>query len=235
MRRPILGLLGLLAFLPSSQFERVDLENQMAFVPRISVTYQKTDSKEAGDTGSGSGVVTKVEKLKNGKYKITILTAKHNVTAKKEIYGIVAEFFAKKQDSKWVLDKAPTFSVVMSIVSTHRTLDYAILTGETDKYVMPSKLASRKPRYAEKIMVVGCPLGFAPMITTGVVSRESALVPKTWQMSGLVFFGNSGGPVYSEETGEVIGIVTSLIRIPNGFSTLPITHLSLFLPTSVMK
>ena len=172
------------------------------------------------------------------KNKVFLLTAAHNVNSEvgQVIDNLEIEFFAKKMSNHWVISPIVTFTLEnVKILKKDVMLDYAILTGTTTHYVCSSRLSTKAPKYLQRTYTVGCPIGIPPVITEGIVTRESSEMPGRWLNSSQVIYGNSGGPVYDKETGEVIGITTSLLIINNGWSTIPITHLHLFLPISSVE
>lgn len=105
---------------------------------------------------------------------------------------------------------------VFHVVPDH---DFAILRGKDKQLAGGRPLAPNAPRWGERVVVVGHPLGLGWTMTTGIVShpkRHGGVTGKqTWmQISAQVYFGNSGGPVFNVY-GEVVGIVSFLAREPH--------------------
>jgi S1-C subfamily serine protease len=75
-------------------------------------------------------------------------------------------------------------------------------------------ISPRAPRLAEEVATLGFPLGLPLTVTRGIVSGSDRTIPidgidrkKLVQTDAAVNHGNSGGPVISTETGEVVGLV----------------------------
>jgi S1-C subfamily serine protease len=71
--------------------------------------------------------------------------------------------------------------------------------------IFPAKLASKDyvPYLFAPVWVVGCSLGLNPRPSSGHIS---AICGFSWEVSAPVLPGNSGGPVYTADTHELIGI-----------------------------
>ncbi len=70
-----------------------------------------------------------------------------------------------------------------------------------------------KAEVGDEVIAVGSPLGFQNTVTTGIISGrgrsfeiEPYLYSDLYQISAPIAPGNSGGPLVSKKTGEVIGI-----------------------------
>jgi serine protease Do len=70
-----------------------------------------------------------------------------------------------------------------------------------------------KADVGDEVIAVGSPLGFQNTVTTGIISGrgrsfeiEPYLYSDLYQISAPIAPGNSGGPLVSKKTGEVIGI-----------------------------
>jgi S1-C subfamily serine protease len=84
-------------------------------------------------------------------------------------------------------------------------------------------LAGRLPRLGEDVVAIGFPLGLPLTPTRGVVTGLHRAVPfagilrrRLLQTDAAVNPGNSGGPLLSLETGEVVGLVDLLETDANG-------------------
>jgi hypothetical protein len=85
------------------------------------------------------------------------------------------------------------------------------------------RLASRTPRLGESVAAIGFPLGLPLSVTQGTVSGLNRTVPilgydrqNLIQTDAAVNPGNSGGPLVSVQTGDVIGLVDLLESGANG-------------------
>lgn len=68
----------------------------------------------------------------------------------------------------------------------------------------------------DTVYTVGCPGGSDPMFTRGEVvsmSHDFGDGSNYWIVNSNIWFGSSGGPVYLERTGELIGLTA---RMPGG-------------------
>jgi tetratricopeptide (TPR) repeat protein len=74
---------------------------------------------------------------------------------------------------------------------------------------IPVKLAEDEPAVADRVVVIGSPMGFDQTISEGIVSavREHAITVKVYQLTAPVSPGSSGGPALNLR-GEVFGVVT---------------------------
>ena len=70
-------------------------------------------------------------------------------------------------------------------------------------------VSDRAPEIAERIVVVGSPMGLEQTVSEGIISsvREIPTVGRVFQMSAPISPGSSGSPVVSTK-GQVIGIAT---------------------------
>lgn len=90
---------------------------------------------------------------------------------------------------------------------------------------------SEKADVGDDVLAVGSPLGFQNTVTTGIISglgRSFEIEPyqytDLYQISAPIAPGNSGGPLVSKETGEVLGINSAGIEEGSiGFS-IPIVN-----------
>lgn len=130
---------------------------------------------------------------------------------------------------------------------TIRTLDHQEYRGtvigigeETDVAVVrvpdlgqmePLPIASAKAEVGDEILALGSPLGFENTVTTGIVSgldRSFEISPyiytNLYQISAPITNGNSGGPLINAETGEVLGINSTVVKQEGGIGfSIPIS------------
>ena len=130
---------------------------------------------------------------------------------------------------------------------TIRTLNHEELTGtvigigeETDvavvrvpglKKVKPLPIAKSKAEIGDEVLALGSPLGFENTVTTGIISGlgrsfeiDSYIYSNLYQISAPITHGNSGGPLISAETGEVLGINSAVVEQEGGIGfSIPIT------------
>lgn len=120
-----------------------------------------------------------------------------------------------------------------TVLAVNQLYDLALLKSKINRYTYTFSLRLTPPVEMERVLAIGCPMGFDPVITEGIVSRSHDMAGKPrWICSAPVYFGNSGGAVLDYHTKELIGISTSLMADRIGFGMNIITHLHLFSPTS---
>lgn len=130
---------------------------------------------------------------------------------------------------------------------TVRTLDHQEYQGtvigigeETDVAVVrvpdlvkmePLTISSAKAEVGDEILALGSPLGFENTVTTGIISGldrsfeiEPYIYTNLYQISAPITNGNSGGPLINAETGEVLGINSTVVKQEGGLGfSIPIT------------
>jgi S1-C subfamily serine protease len=149
-------------------------------------------------TGRGSGVVINRGGAEDAEKYTYILTAGH----------VVGKY--SKVDVTFYDYNNTTFNTITaSVVLTDTNKDLALLeirdcfaNTRNDK---AARLAPRDYTYYlfAPVYVVGCSLGLAPRPSSGILS---ALGVSAVEITAPVLPGNSGGPVYSADTHELIGI-----------------------------
>lgn len=176
-------LVGLVEPVKSNPYQK-EYEEMLYPVVRITTT-----------DGTGSGVIIATTDFTDDTDNTYILTACHVVgnknAANVELYDSTV--------------------ITASVVITDTVKDLALLTTDstdfTDKY--KAKLAPRDyvPYLFAPVWAVGCSLGLNPRPSFGHLCVLCDSVANYWEISAPILPGNSGGPVYSAETREVIGIV----------------------------
>lgn len=87
------------------------------------------------------------------------------------------------------------------------------------------------------IRTVGCGLGVPPLMTVGAIGGFDFNIDNYPYMlcTAPGIYGNSGGPVFSAESGEVIGLVARMSVVLSGFmGTAPVTHMTWVIPTKTI-
>jgi len=99
---------------------------------------------------------------------------------------------------------------IMSIIAENKAMD--LIKVSTDiplKSAQWINVAGALPAIAERIVVIGSPMGLEQTISEGIVSavREIPNLGKIFQISAPISSGSSGSPVINMK-GEVIGVAT---------------------------
>ncbi|WP_138493355.1 S1C family serine protease [Paenibacillus pinistramenti] len=110
--------------------------------------------------------------------------------------------------------------------------DIAVVRVPELKKLDPLPVAENyKAEIGDEILALGSPLGLENTATTGIISglgRSFDIDPYTYtnlyQISAPITHGNSGGPLVSTETGEVLGINSAAATEDSGIGfSIPIT------------
>jgi S1-C subfamily serine protease len=169
----------------------------------------KTEDTEFVTTGFGSafGIDLKMYGLKQPRY---VLTAAHMVMNKNGIglaNGELAIEIPNKRISRWAK---------CAIVAVDTDRDLCLLECETDVPVM-CKLNTDDDavQVDSAVLVVGCPSGVPPQLSYGWLTDKNPRVKGVmWQAAANFYHGNSGGPVFDADKGNVIGVAVA--GIPDG-------------------
>ena len=103
-------------------------------------------------------------------------------------------------------DKYP----IRSVVARNPLVDLMKVRVQIPReQVVPVKLADVEPAIADRVVVIGSPLGLEQTISEGIVSavREYPANGKVYQLTAPTSPGSSGGPALNLR-GQVIGVVT---------------------------
>jgi hypothetical protein len=174
-----------------------------------------------GSGKSGTGFPIATQQLEDGSWQTFYITASHVVEGETTLLG---EYFT---NGKEILNVV-THRTELFVERTNEVLDYALLSGREPNQGYCYKLADRLPDFMEEVYAVGSPMGEPTIITDGHVIRPYD--DRTWVVTAPIVFGNSGGPVISKRTGEVVGI-TIAVAILDPWSGIPVYHLHLMLPS----
>ncbi|MEC0125534.1 S1C family serine protease [Paenibacillus pabuli] len=109
--------------------------------------------------------------------------------------------------------------------------DVAVVRVPDLKKVKPLSIAKSKAETGDEILALGSPLGLENTVTTGIISgvgRSFEIAPyiysNLYQISAPITHGNSGGPLISAETGEVLGINSAVVEQEGGIGfSIPMT------------
>lgn len=107
------------------------------------------------------------------------------------------------------------------VLTVTRFYDLCLLECDEDIPVI-NKLTPSKPgiHIGAPIVVVGCPLGVPPQVSSGFLSNKDPLVSdrghRVWEASAAFNHGNSGGPVFGADHQSVIGVAVAGVRQRGG-------------------
>lgn len=188
-----------------------------------------------GNGTVGSGVVIQSQALADGSGAETyVLTAHHVVLEILGSPGSTRIDDLRFMDASTDLLQDRTYSA--ELLAFQEDVDIALLRVEQDepwRYVaeLTPNDRMRAVQMFEQVYAVGCPLGNKPMPTPGEVSSLDKEVAgqNFWMINAPTFFGNSGGGVFLNESGYLIGI-SSMIYTYGKQQPMVVPHMGLFVP-----
>lgn len=126
------------------------------------------------------------------------------------------------------------------ILSVTKVYDLCLLECDEDVPVL-SKLTPGKPglEVGTPLLVVGCPLGVPPQVSTGYLRDKTPQVSershRVWEATAAFNHGNSGGPVFSANGGCVVGVAIAGVRGGRGGPQDMDPSIALFTPYYCVK
>ena len=168
-------------------------------------------------TGSGSGTV-----ILRGSEGSLVLTARHVVEAE----GRVVEILVPYADGDHGVSKSRA-----RVLLVDRDRDLALLRSDAPLAAPALPVARSEPELYETVYMVAAPMGLAGTAAPGVVSAK--LGPDgaaLWEITGLTFFGSSGGTV-ANARGELVA-VPIVVSTWNG---LPIPQIGFAVPLGSIR
>ncbi|MDX2433241.1 MAG: trypsin-like peptidase domain-containing protein, partial [Desulfobacterales bacterium] len=179
-----IGLLFII--LASNSFAEVDLTNLVKKIQPAVVTVMTFD-KNKKPLGQGSGFFIDA----NG-----LLVTNYHVL-KGAYHAVVKTYDGKKYPVKYVVSKNKYMDLIKVLVD---------LPKSSFRWI---NLTSNLPSIAERVVVVGSPMGLELTVSEGIVSavRQIPDVGKILQISAPISSGSSGSPVVNMR-GQVVGVVS---------------------------
>lgn len=118
-----------------------------------------------------------------------------------------------------------------TVIGISESTDIALVRVEELTEMEPMVISLDTPEIGDDVLAIGSPFGFENTVTTGIISgsnRNFEIPPynfdNVYQITAQIAPGNSGGPLVSLTTGEVVGINSAVIEQTSiGFS-IPITN-----------
>jgi len=189
----------------------IDFENISALI--------KVKSEKAVSSGSGTLIKT------NNKDKHAVLTAKHVVKP------------SGKEVAIKVVVNGLSFDVAE--VFLHPDYDIAILTFETSNVLSYAKIDNGNPRPTEEVYAAGYPLQIGLIVTHGIANYSVQTSPGAgyapmFFCSAPIYSGNSGGGVYSKESGKLIGVSIMVGAEASMYNKIIVPHTHFFIPTAAI-
>ncbi len=183
------------------------------------------------EVGSGSVVSSK---LRGGKIRTLVLTAWHIVkdnvteTTPTPIEVDIYDASGKPRETRSML------------VAHNEALDLALLEIEDEKAPATTARLARPQDVARasvfsKVYAIGCPLGYAPMPTSGdLTSLAKELDGITyWMTNAPTIFGNSGGGIYFAETRQLVGVLSRISAYKN-LIDVAVPHMGIVTPIALV-
>ena len=170
------------------------------------------------NSGTGSGVVIEERELEPG-FKYLILTASHCVGPEGSECFIAAPGFIKDKQSSSFHDLRGT------VIKKSKQDDLAlIIIYSLIDICDPVTIAEEDLPIFNKVRVIGYPTGTGPLSSFGETSGFSK---GKRCLNAPIYFGNSGGPVFSEDN-RLIGIISAVLA--DGRTVIP--HIGIYVPVS---
>ncbi|PYE47687.1 trypsin-like peptidase domain-containing protein [Paenibacillus barcinonensis] len=209
--------------------------DELAIAPKLAVASSKeVDKSTVANTSNPSNKKTRKQIIEDSQKKVVTIESSD---------GLGSGFLYNNKGD--VITNAHVVEGSQKV--TVRTLDHQEYQGtvigigeETDVAVVrvpdlvkmePLTISSAKAEVGDEILALGSPLGFENTVTTGIISGldrsfeiEPYIYTNLYQISAPITNGNSGGPLINAETGEVLGINSTVVKQEGGLGfSIPIT------------
>ncbi|MBI4919037.1 trypsin-like peptidase domain-containing protein [archaeon] len=182
---------------------------------------------------SGSGVVVYSKPDLNNQYHTFILTVNHVVE------DITPNDQTRVQD--FLKNGIIRGIYLPNVIAKKPSADLAIIEVVAPLQMKTAKLIPKYKinylRLYENVCAVGCPLGYPPLPTTGILSSVNTRLEgeNYWMITSPTAPGNSGGGVFLSETNELVGITSKVAGFQNPWPNL-IAHMGLMVsPESIYQ
>jgi len=169
-----------------------------------------------GTFSKGSGTTFK-RVTADGKEVAFIFTCNHVLTE----FDPDTSSYSMPKEAKLATNKGSTSSKLFLInpVALGIKFDFAmiVVTNKTEIFTeadIPIPIVP--PKVGDNIYAVGCPAPFGPIITDGIVARQSQLHKETGNsydiISNVMSGGFSGGGIFDQKSGKYLGLVAMRYR-----------------------
>lgn len=100
----------------------------------------------------------------------------------------------------------------LKIMGFDDSLDLILYVVPDEKLLPGIRLSRSKVRQFQEVVLSSCPLGLDPTVTLGIVSDPSVYDDgrDAFMISAGACPGSSGGAVFDKETGDILGLYTSI-------------------------
>ncbi len=173
----------------------------------------------------GSGVIIHSELVTTDTYESYVLTAYHIVKA-----AVESKTGEDIKIDVYNGNKCDTDRVVANLLDYNVDIDIAILKfSSITKYGVARINTDNSIQILDKVIAVGCPIGYLPIPTEGIIACNRLMLGniKYYLSTANMIFGSSGGGLFTDTKGELIGIVSMIPVFNYEGSRIPITFLGL--------
>lgn len=180
------------------------------------------------EVGSGTALWSRAT-ASGGRARTYVLTAWHIVQEDAPTATVEVDFFAPDRTHRTERGR---------IVAKDGGLDLALV--EVDS-AAPATWLAHLPAVSEleridlftPVHAIGCPLGYAPVPTSGEVTSRDKLLDGIhyWMINAPTIFGNSGGGIYEADTHALIGVLSRISAYKNMIDV-AVPHMGLVTPIS---
>ena len=136
-------------------------------VGRITCVKDVTNPDYSMSTGSVVPIYT--QKAQDS-YIVTFVTAKHVI---EDVILEKVEIFSDL-DKDLKVHLKPTIKVLdLEVVAIHDEFDVAVIRGTSLEYIKPVSISNTSLKTFDELYTIGCPVGYPPIITKGILSGRS--------------------------------------------------------------
>ncbi|GGH68946.1 peptidase S1 [Paenibacillus silvae] len=209
--------------------------DELAIAPKLAVASSKgTEKPEASTTSNASIKKTRKQIIEDSQKKVVTIESGEGLGSgflynnKGDVITNAHVVEGSKEVTVRTLDHQEYQGIVIGI---GEETDIAVVRVPDLVKIEPLPISSTKAEVGDEILALGSPLGFENTVTTGIISGldrsfeiEPYIYTNLYQISAPITNGNSGGPLINAETGEVLGINSTVVKQEGGIGfSIPIT------------
>ena len=180
-------------------------EIQSAYFSSVSIV-----NSEGRTVGSGTII------LNESGHQMAVITAAHVVRAVQNPKDVEDDF----DKNVYIITAYSKIKKKMKVHKINDDKDLALLLGfSKEKSDGPSaRLASKRPKIGDKVILIGAPMGARLTVTEGILSNfNNGGKVNLYRIDAAMFFGNSGGGTFNDRN-ELIGVCNSISAVRIDFS-----------------